>query len=133
MTVLVDSDLTISGLNGRPSAVKLWTDLADQGLAVSVMTLGEAMDGAYGSVDPAEKIAAMWLFLSGIRILDVTQPIADDFAKLRSSLRRQGNLIPDLDLLIAATARVHELTLLTRNLRHVERVPELKLYRTTAS
>ena len=42
--------------------------------------------------------------------------------------RRQGQLIPDLDLLIAATALHHDLTLLTRNIRHFNRIPELRLY-----
>ncbi|MGH2530809.1 MAG: type II toxin-antitoxin system VapC family toxin [Thermomicrobiales bacterium] len=128
MTVLIDSDLTISGLNGRPDAVKVWTDLADQGLAVSVVTVGEVLDGAYGSVNSADKIAAIWLFLSGVRVIDVTLAVVDDFAQLRSALRRQGTLIPDLDLLIAATARVHNLTLVTRNVRHFTRIPDLRLY-----
>jgi len=49
------------------------------------------------------------------------------FARVRSLLRRQGNLIPDLDLLIAATALEHELVLLTRNRRHFERISQLRL------
>ncbi len=38
-----------------------------------------------------------------------------------------GNLIPDLDLLIAATAFEHRLVLLTRNRRHFERTPDLQV------
>jgi predicted nucleic acid-binding protein len=37
-------------------------------------------------------------------------------------------LIPDVDLLIAATALEEDLTLVTRNTRHFERIPDLKLY-----
>jgi predicted nucleic acid-binding protein len=50
------------------------------------------------------------------------------FAEVRSFLRRRGQLIPDFDLLIAATALHHDLTLLTFNRRHFLRVPDLKLY-----
>lgn len=50
------------------------------------------------------------------------------FAGIRGDLRRRGQLIPDLDLLIAATALHHDLTLLTRNVRHFDRIPELRLY-----
>ena len=53
----------------------------------------------------------------------------EQFARIRARLRRQGQLIPDLDLLIAATAVTHGLTLVTRNRRHFERIPELALYR----
>lgn len=38
-----------------------------------------------------------------------------------------GNLIPDLDLLIASTALEHALVLLTRNRRHFQRIPQLRL------
>ncbi len=34
----------------------------------------------------------------------------------------------DADLLIAATALEHDLTLMTQNLRHFNRIPDLKLY-----
>jgi predicted nucleic acid-binding protein len=53
------------------------------------------------------------------------------FARLRGELRRQGQLIPDPDLLIAATALQHDLTIVTRNVRHFQRIPGLKLYQAT--
>lgn len=49
-------------------------------------------------------------------------------AYIRSTLRRQGRLIPDLDLLIASTAIRHDLILVTANLRHVARIASLRLY-----
>lgn len=52
------------------------------------------------------------------------------FAVLRGSLtahlRRQ---IGDIDLLIAATALTHDLTLITRNRKDFQHVPGLKLFR----
>ena len=50
------------------------------------------------------------------------------FAAVRGQLRRDGNLIGDMDLLIASTALVNNLTLVTRNRRHFDRVPGLELY-----
>jgi tRNA(fMet)-specific endonuclease VapC len=50
------------------------------------------------------------------------------FAKTRSDLRRQRNLIPDMDLLIGATAVYHDRVLMTRNIRHFARIPNLELY-----
>ncbi len=50
------------------------------------------------------------------------------FAELRAYLRRRGQLIPDFDLLIGATALQHNLTLLTFNRRDFERIPHLALY-----
>jgi tRNA(fMet)-specific endonuclease VapC len=50
------------------------------------------------------------------------------FARVRGELRRAGMIIGDFDLLIAATALHHKLTVVTRNVRHFQRIPELALY-----
>jgi tRNA(fMet)-specific endonuclease VapC len=67
-------------------------------------------------------------FLSPYRVLNLTDPIMERFAEVRSFLRRRGQLIPDFDLLIGATALHHDLTLLTFNRGDFQRIPELKLY-----
>jgi predicted nucleic acid-binding protein len=44
-------------------------------------------------------------------------------------LRRRGLLISDLDIVLAATALQLDLTVLTYNSRHFERIPDLRIYR----
>jgi len=60
-------------------------------------------------------------------ILDVGVDVANVWAGLRADLRRTGNLISDNDLIIAATALFHGLTLGTRNVRHFARIPNLAI------
>jgi predicted nucleic acid-binding protein len=67
-------------------------------------------------------------FLTGFVILDMTDAVAHRFGMVRRILRNQGNLIPDMDLIIAATALPYDHELLTRNARHVSRVPGLTFY-----
>lgn len=43
------------------------------------------------------------------------------------TLHREGTLIGDADLLIAATARIHRLVLATNNTRHFQRIAELSI------
>ena len=50
------------------------------------------------------------------------------FARIRGRLRATGQTIGDTDILIAATAIEHDLTLVTRNRRHYDRIPDLTLY-----
>jgi tRNA(fMet)-specific endonuclease VapC len=126
---LVDTDWIISGLGAVPGVVELLSDLAGDGLAISVITLGEVFDGAYGHPDPPTEFDRYRRFFAGYALLPVTEDIAARFAEVRAFLRRQGQPIGDLDVLIAATALDHDLTLVTRNLRHFERIPNLKLYR----
>jgi len=67
-------------------------------------------------------------FLRSVVILPPTQPIMQQFARIRGELRRTGKIIGDFDILIASTAIQHHLTLLTRNIRDYQRIPDLKLY-----
>ena len=77
---------------------------------------------------PQATLLGLRAFLSEFVILPLTDPIVARFARLRAALRQQGQLIPDMDLFIAATALEEELTLVTRNVRHFARLPELKVY-----
>ncbi len=128
MSVLVDTDMIIDALNGIDRVLNELDRLATQGVAISVVTLAEVLDGSHRSPDPAGAAANAREFLRGYGILPVTDQVAEVFAERRAGLRRAGNLIPDLDLLIASTAIVHDLTLFTRNQRHFARVPGLRLY-----
>jgi tRNA(fMet)-specific endonuclease VapC len=126
VSYLVDTDWVIDGLGGH--GLEVLDRLSEHGLAVSMVTLGEVFEGAHVFPDPEEKLRAYREFLSGYRVLPVSEGIMERFAGLRAGLRRQGTLIPDFDLVIAATALEHGLTLLTRNTKHFTRVPAIQLY-----
>ncbi len=128
MSYLPDTDWIVDALAGVPSAVEPLDRLSADGLAVSIISFGELFEGAYGFPNPDVHLAGFRRFLSGFTLLNLTDPIMEVFARTRADLRRQGNLLPDLDLLIAATALHHDLTLMTRNLRHFTRIPHLRLY-----
>ncbi len=124
---LVDPDVVVSYLNGRTDAVALLNRLLPDGVAISVITFGEIYEGAYFGSDPARHMVGFRRFLRSVRVLHVNRSVAREFGHLRGLLRRQGQLLPAPDLLIAATALVYDLTLVTRNLRHFQRIPGLRL------
>ena len=57
--------------------------------------------------------------------LPITQPISLRAGELAARLQRQGRTIGTPDTLLAATAMTQGLILVTRNMRHFERVPGL--------
>ena len=130
MRYLVDTDWLIDALVGIPQAVSTLEHLVPPGLGISIVSVGEIYEGAYRNSDPTAQLARYRTFLSPFPVLSLTDPIMERFANTRATLRQQGVLIPDLDLLIAATALEHDLTLLTRNRRHFDRIPGLTLYQT---
>ena len=66
-------------------------------------------------------------FLSLLTIDSWDQNAADNYAKLRSHLKAKGNIIGNMDMLIAAHALSTNSVLITNNTREFERIPELKL------
>ena len=128
MTALVDSDRVADWLRGRPAAVQLLKSLEPDGLAISLVTYGEVYEGIYYGRDPAGSERVFRQFLRAVDVLPLTRPIMRRFARLRGDLRRRGQLIGDPDLLIAATALHHDLTLVTGNRAHFQRIPDLRLH-----
>ncbi len=128
MRHLVDTDAVADWLNNRPEAVSLLPALEPEGLAISLITYGEVYDGIYYGRDPRAAEQAFLRFLRGVTVLPLTRTIMKHFARIRGQLRRQGLTVQDPDLLIAATALTHGMTLVTRNLRHFQRVPNLVIY-----
>ncbi len=127
MSYLVDSDWLIDAVIGRAPALQLIGGLATSGPAISTISVAEVCEGAFGATEPTEALGRAQRFLLNFVVLPVTTQIAEQFAWLRFTLRRQGLLIPDMDLLIAATALEHDLTLVTRNQRHFARIPGLRI------
>lgn len=127
MRYLADTDWLIDALIGLPVAVATLEELSAAGIAISIISVGELYEGAYRGGDSAVTLTRYREFLSPFPTLTLTEPVMERFAQIRARLRREGALIPDFDLLIASTAVEHDLTLLTRNRRHFERIPGLRL------
>jgi tRNA(fMet)-specific endonuclease VapC len=84
-------------------------------------------EGVYYSRDPEGDEQDLNNFLRGVTVLGLDEAIAKIFGRERGRLRTAGTLIGDLDLLIAATALHYNLTLLTNNRSHFERVEGLRM------
>lgn len=97
-------------------------------LYLSVITVAEVEDGiAMSRRQGARKKASLlaeWLetllHLYGDRILPFDIPVARIAGQLSDLARGRGYAPGFADLAIAATAKVHRLTVLTRNLRHFQ-------------
>ena len=128
MSYLVDSDYMADWLKGRPEAVTLLRTLAPEGLAISLITYGEIYEGIYYGSNPRKHEQGFLRFLRQADVLPLNKPIMKRFARIRGHLRQTGSIIGQADILIAATALHHNLTLVTRNVRHFARIPNLTLY-----
>jgi tRNA(fMet)-specific endonuclease VapC len=118
----------IDYLNDREDIVQRLQELQHRaGLALSIISLAELYEGVSYSRAPEEDEAALQDFLRGVTLLNVDERTCQIFGKERGRLRAVGLMIGDFDLLIGATALRHNLTLLTNNRRHFERIDGLRI------
>ncbi len=128
---LVDSNWLVDYLKGRAPALELLTPLITAGqLATSIIVYGEIIEGLLDITTPEHTRLAFSQVRSGVPALGLDMQTAEMFASQRASLRSRGQLIPDHDLWIAATALRYDLRLLSRD-KHFERIPNLRIYPTS--
>ena len=127
MRYLIDTDWAIDHLHQVSRVVRRLEELAQHGLALSIISVAELYEGMLGSADPRRDEQALQSFLASVEVLTLDESICRIFALERGRLRASGALISDLDLLIGATAIRHNLTLLTNNRRHFDRLPNLNI------
>jgi predicted nucleic acid-binding protein len=122
---LLDTNVVSETIRRRPdTAVIRWvSDLAPADAAISVVAMAELAEGIGSTPDPVrlreltqwlDTTVADWL---GRMTLPLTRDILIDWLRLSRQLAASRMAHKAPDLLIAATARVHGLTLVTRNIR----------------
>ncbi len=133
MPYLIDTDWVIDLLASVPEAVQLLDRLAQDGIAVSIITYMEAYQGVERSPHPEEAQNQLSALLDSLPVVSLSPAVAQRCARLRETLRKQGKRVNarSLDLIIAATALEYNLTLVTRNTEDYADVPGLKLYRSS--
>jgi predicted nucleic acid-binding protein len=95
----------------------------EAGLYVPTIVLGELYAGAYHVIAPAPLLQKITDLLNDVQVLDFDRACAEQFGQLRGSLLQQGVSVPTVDLMIAAVALVHNLTLVTNNTSDFQRIP----------
>lgn len=97
-------------------------------LYIPTIVLGELYAWAYRRDDPVNLLHQVENeILADIKVLDFDQLCAEEFGRIRGMFLRRGIGIDAADLMIAAVALVHDLTLVTHNTRDFENIPGLRL------
>ena len=123
----MDTDWVIDYLHKADRTVRRLDELLPDGVGLSVISLAELYDGLARSKNPDADGDALLLFLEAVDVVPLDDVACRIFGEERARLREEGNLIGDMDILIGATAISKNLTVLTNNRRHFERMWGLTL------
>lgn len=127
LTHLLDTSVYSQRLRAKPvrRVVESWQELGDRRLAISAICEAELLFGL-----EKRKSERLWQeYQSGLKdrlqCLYVDSSVAAIYGILRADMESKGTPRADFDLLIAATAIHHKLTLATLNPKHFDKIPGL--------
>jgi predicted nucleic acid-binding protein len=121
VTVLLDTTVLIDVLRNKRNRRALLAELVERGhtLATAAINIGEV----YSGMHPREE-AVTETFLGSLVCFPITANIARRAGALKSAWAQQGQTLTLADMIIAATALEHNLTLMTDNRKDFP-LPEL--------
>ena len=125
---LLDTDVLSGLMRKTPAALnRARTYLADhQQLTISLVTRFEILRGLKAKRATAQ-LTAFDSFCTNNEVLPISDEIIGRAADIYADLYNRGQLIPDADILIAASALEHGLVMSTNNLADFGRIAGLQI------
>jgi predicted nucleic acid-binding protein len=130
MAYLFDTDAISEVLKPRPAAgyVKWLAAIPRDEQLTSAVVVGELYKGAFRSSAVARHLDNLESrVLPAVTVLSYDVGAARIYGQIRAHLESTGRPLADADLQIAATALLHDLELVTGNVKHFNRVPGLRV------
>jgi predicted nucleic acid-binding protein len=129
MGLMVDTNVFIRfEKSGKPIDLSAWEQ--SERVYISVITVSELLLGVHRA-DTEERrqrrSAFVEAIIAGVGVLDFAIVMARVHAEICAELAKKGQIIGAHDLLIAATALYHDLSILTDNFDEFSRVPGLRV------
>ena len=124
---LIDSDILIYFLKGKQEVVERLSTIPIDDLYISRINYTELIYGAYNSTKIDQNLKVIEPFLENFTVLEFTKVSSLIFAKEKARLKKSGNIIADMDLMIASIAIENDCTLISNNIKHFERIQNLEL------
>lgn len=125
---LLDTNICIYAINRKPELVlnRIKKEL-HKGIFISTLTIAELEYGVENSSRIESNRVALIKFLSVFNTLAFDDFDPMHYGRLKSKLKKIGNLIGPIDMLLAAQAISKELILVTNNTKEFERIEGLKI------
>jgi tRNA(fMet)-specific endonuclease VapC len=127
MSYMLDTNTVVFAVKNNTNVISAIKSHRNQGLFISAITLSELEHGVCNSSHQEKNRTALINFLSILSVPPYDDKAAQEYGKIRTYLQKSGNLIGNMDMLIAAHAKSLNMTLVTNNTREFERIKDLSI------
>lgn len=121
---LLDTNICIYLFKKRHHILERMNQVGWENCYISEITLAELYYGASISGQKKMKMNEIHLLEEYLTILPI-RPTIEKYGDYKSLLKKQGLLIDDFDLLIGCTAVHNKLIMVTENVKHLSRIPNI--------
>lgn len=124
----LDTNIITAFLKNDSRVVKRVSDYLEffDKLTINIISYYEILRGLK-DLGNEEKLRRFDNFIQENELVFITKDTIEKAAEIYAYLKKEGNLIEDADILMASTAIVEDLVLITNNLKHFKRVKDLRL------
>jgi tRNA(fMet)-specific endonuclease VapC len=128
MQYLLDTDIVSFFLRGRlASAERLIDAIGSRVAGISACTRGEILKGIHDKPEATRIAERVWQFLTVVETLPWDSAAADVYGRVAAQTKGKDQTIGRFDEMIAAHALSLNRIVVTNNLRHFERIPDLPI------
>lgn len=126
MKYLLDTNICIHLFRGKFGVKEKLDEVGIGNCAISEITLAELLYGAHCSQNPKKNKAIVESFVNDVKVLPILESL-ELYAKEKSRLKINGELISDFDLLIGSTSIQKKMTMVTENIKEFKRMQGIKI------
>ncbi len=127
MMYVLDTNILIYYFKGIGNVAQNLLKTPKRDIALPAIVVYEIETGIAKSSSPKKRKQQFETFLSYITILPFGLNEANESAKIRAALEKEGQPIGPYDVLIAGTARANNATLVTHNVKEFKRIKNLQI------
>ena len=123
---LLDTNICIFAINKRPANVlEVIKNKSRSGIYISSLTIAELEYGVEYSKYIEDNRIALLKFISLFEVLKYDDADAIEYGKLKTKLKKAGNIIGPIDMLLASQALSKDLIFVTNNAAEFTRIDGL--------
>jgi predicted nucleic acid-binding protein len=124
VSFLLDTDICSAQMRGDSRVHGRFIQYSGQ-LHVSAVTLGELFAWAGRARASPQRLQSLLDLLRDLVVLPLDETVARKFGEIRAWQLDHGLVSPDLDLLNSAVSLVHNLVMVTHNIKDYSNIPGL--------
>lgn len=125
---LIDTDILSYYFKGERKVIRNFEKYLEtfEIIEISIITYYEILSGLQ-TKNAFRQLEIFEEFAKDNIVIPLTENSCKISAELYSNLKQKGEIIDDIDLLIAGIAVENEMTIVTNNEKHFQRIPGLKI------